>query len=74
MSQDLENNDIPEVVKKADEIFRLVEKDQGFAFISDGLGAVKSLQDLYAIVKITLRHTEKTARLIRAWLKKEGQM
>lgn len=54
------------------ELFRLVEADQGFAFISD---AVDELPDerVFDIARGALKHTEIVAAKIRRWLKKHGE-
>lgn len=58
----------------ADEIFQIVEEDQGYAFISDGLNSIKSRKKLFATVRGALKHTEISARKIRKWLKKHGEL
>lgn len=58
----------------ADEIFRLVEADQGKGFISDGLGALESKATLFSVVRGHLVRTERAARKIRRWLNGYGEL
>lgn len=58
----------------ADEIFALIQEDQGFGFISDGLGGLKSEKELFTVIRGALKHTELAAKKIRAWLKKYNQL
>jgi hypothetical protein len=53
----------------ADELFALVEHDQGKAFISDGLDALTPME-IVAAARVALRHTERVARKLRAWLRR----
>lgn len=62
------------VAALADEIFALVERDQGFGFICDGLGALKNKEKLFAVVRGALKHTELAAKKMRKWLKTHGQL
>lgn len=57
---------------KGGELFRLVEQDQGYAFVSD---AVDELPDerVFDIARGALKHTEIVARKIRRFLKKYDQ-
>ena len=55
----------------ADEIFGLVEDAQGKGFVSDGLGALPTTDALLATVRSHLRHTERAARIMRSWLKRQ---
>lgn len=54
---------------KGGELFQLVERDQGYAFISD---AIDELPDerVFNIARGALAHTEAVARKLRAFLKK----
>ena len=52
----------------ADDLFRLVEHDQGKAFISDGLD-VLSPRDILDAANTSLRYTERVARKLRRWLR-----
>jgi len=54
------------------ELFELVERDQGYAFISD---AVDELPDerVFDIARGALKHSEIVVRKIRGFLKKYGQ-
>lgn len=58
----------------ADEIFDLVQTDQGKAFISDGMGAAKSPEHLFAVVRHSLKRSRSVVRKTEAWLKKYGQL
>lgn len=58
----------------ADEIFQMVEHDQGFAFISDGLNSCKNKKQLFATVRGALKYTEISARKMRKWLKRYGEL
>lgn len=57
----------------ADEIFRLVQEDQGFGFVSDGMGALPDRKNVFAFVRGALKHTERAAGKMRRWLRKYGQ-
>ena len=54
----------------ADELFRLVERDQGAAFISDGLLPER----VFDVARISLHHSEAVARKLKRWLKKHGEL
>ena len=62
-----------EVDKLADELFKLVEAAQGFAFISDGEGAGMNRSQFFARVRGRLRWTRKSDRLIKKFLMKYGE-
>lgn len=64
----------PPVASLADEIFFLVQVDQGFGFISDGLGALPSRQKVFDTVRGALKASERATRKMRRWLKKYGQL
>ena len=53
--------------KLADELFLLVQGDQGKAFISDGLD-VLTPADIVEAARTSLRYTERVARKLRQWL------
>ena len=54
------------------ELFKLVEQDQGYAFVSD---AIDELPDerVFDIARGALKHTEIVAAKIREFLKKHGE-
>lgn len=56
-----------ETEKLADDLFRLLEYDQGFSYISDGMGG-QTREDIISIAQVALRSHEKCARLLRKWL------
>ncbi len=51
----------------ADELFRLVETDQGKAFLSDGLD-VLAPADIIRAARTSLWYTERVARKLRRFL------
>ena len=51
----------------ADELFRLVEKDQGRAFISDGIEAL-SRREIIALAKGSLMHSRKVVLLLEGFI------
>lgn len=51
------------------ELFRLVEQDQGWAFISDAVDELP-LERVLAIARGSLTHTEIVARKLRRFIKK----
>ncbi len=55
------------------ELFGLVEADQGYAFISDGLGYNGDVEKVFNVARGALRSTESSAKKIRRFLKKYGQ-
>lgn len=58
--------------KMADELFALVETDQGKGFISDGyLGSTP--EAVLRIARISLQYTERSARKLRKWIRKYTQ-
>lgn len=59
--------------KLAIELFALVERDQGKAFISDGMGAL-STADIYEAARTSLIYSESVVRNLRKWLKRHGQL
>jgi hypothetical protein len=64
----------PTIAQLAEEIFGLVEYDQGKAFISDGIEASKSRRELFAVVRGSLKHSEIVVTKTRAFLRKYGQL
>lgn len=56
----------------AEELFKLVECDQGKAFISDGIG-VLSEEGIYGLARQTISINERLNRKLKAWLKKHQQ-
>lgn len=54
------------------ELFDLVERDQGYAFISDAISGLPD-EKVFDLARGALKHTEITARKIRQWLKKHGE-
>lgn len=61
------------VAQLADEIFNLVQTDQGRAFISDGIEAARSPEHLFAVVRGSLKHSRIVVKKTRAFLRKYGQ-
>ena len=61
------------VAELADEIFSAVQYDQGKAFISDGIEAASSPDQLFAVVRGSLKHSEIVVKKTRAFLRKYGQ-
>ena len=55
--------------RMADELFFLVQYDQGKAFISDGMDCMKP-SDIISAARSSLRRTERVARRLRRWLGK----
>ena len=52
----------------ADKLFRAVELEQGYAFISDGVD-VLSKQELLAIARGSLKHSQNVCKILRQFLK-----
>ncbi len=50
------------------ELFLLVERDQGKAFISDGLDALPTAKDIVEAARTSLKYTERVAQKLRAWI------
>jgi len=55
----------------ANDLFQLVEADQGFAFISDGLGNL-SREEIVGVARASLMYTENVARKLRKWIKRNS--
>jgi hypothetical protein len=62
------------VERLSDELFILVEKAQGFAFISDSEGAGMTQAQFFERVRGRLNWSEKSCELIRKFLKKYGEL
>jgi hypothetical protein len=56
----------------ADKLFRLVERWQGYSFISDGID-VLSREEILELAQSSLWWTEKTASILKAFLKREAK-
>jgi hypothetical protein len=65
--------DIAVVKALADELFTLVQGEQGNGFISDGLAEITDHKQFFGFVRGHLFHTRKAARLIEAFLKKYNE-
>lgn len=63
-----------EVRRLADELFRAVEKSQGFAFISDGEGAGMTKQQFFERIRGRLDWSHKATEEIKKFLKKYQQL
>lgn len=57
-----------------DEIFGLVQDAQGRGFVSDGLCALDTPEQVFAVVREHLKHSERAVKIIRQWLKRHGQL
>ena len=55
----------------AEELFLLVEEDQGKAFISDGLGN-QSCETIIGIARASLLYSENVCRKLRKWIKRKS--
>lgn len=64
---------LPTVEKLCDELFHAVQKHQGFAHISDGMGAMTHEQ-FFAAVCFALDHSKVATETMRAFLVKYGQI
>ena len=51
----------------------MVERDQGYAFVSDGLGYNGDVAQVFNVARGALKATESSARKIRKFLKKYGE-
>ncbi len=49
-------------------LFRAVESEQGFAYISDGLDAFNA-SDMRAIARGSLHHSRRVVRILERWLR-----
>jgi len=57
-----------------DELFLAVEHSQGFAFISDAEGATMTRAQFFERIRGRLAWTEKSAKIIRNFLFKYGEL
>jgi hypothetical protein len=64
----------PSAAMLADEVFALVQFDQGKGFVSDGLNALRTTAKVFEIVRGHLWHTERAAELMKNWLRKYGEL
>jgi len=64
----------PSVELLADELFRRVEKAQGFAFISDAEGAGMTRQQFFERVRGRLAWSVKSCQGITNFLRKYGEL
>lgn len=53
----------------ADSLFNAVQKDQGFAFISDGMDEMND-STVIAIARGSLMHSRRVVRILEKWLAK----
>jgi hypothetical protein len=58
--------------KLADDVFKLVEYDQGYSYISDGMGR-ETRESIIEIVHTALAAHERCVKKLRAWLKVQTQ-
>lgn len=65
---------LPSAMELANEIWCLIECDQGKSFISDGLDAAKSRRQVFDVVRGSLKHAERSVKNTRAFLKKYGEL
>lgn len=61
------------VEKLNDELFQLVERDQGYAFISDGMGSM-TREQFFAMARRALKHSRAASQKLGAFLKKHGEL
>ena len=59
-----------EAVSMADELWRSVEADQGFAFISDGINRLDTPEEVLALARGSLKHFRRVVRTLEKFLKK----
>ena len=62
------------VQKAGEEVFRLIEGDQGYAFLSDGIGCLPTKDRLFSEVRASLKHHKICVRKLTAWLKRYDQL
>lgn len=62
-----------EVHKLADELFRKVEKEQGFAFVSDG-ETFATKEEFFERIRWRYEWSRAASRRIRAFLKAHGEL
>lgn len=63
-----------EVIELADELFKLVEYDQGKGFISDGLNALPNKTIFFDVVRGHLRHSELAVKKIKRFLRRHNEL
>lgn len=56
-----------------DELFGAVQLNQGYAFLSDGMGSMNR-SAFFSTVRQALRHNRLASRKIYAFLKKHGEL
>jgi hypothetical protein len=61
------------VEQLAEELFALVEYDQGKGFVSDGLAALKTHDEFWKVVKIATAATDRASAKLHSFLKKYHQ-
>lgn len=52
------------------ELFNLVEMDQGWAFISDGI-VVLSRHEIFNLAQASLKHSRRVVRILEKFMKRE---
>lgn len=63
-----------EIEALADEVFGVVEHDQGKGFVSDGLGACRSREDFFNVVRGHYHHSRVAVKKLAAFLRKYGEL
>lgn len=58
----------------SDELFLLVETDQGKAFISDGISPSWTPEDYFMAVRMSLRRTKKVAATMQDFLERHEEL
>ena len=64
---------LPTVEQLCDELFHFVQKDQGFAFLSDGMGSMER-EMFFSAVRVALFHNKIASQKIAIFLRKYGQI
>jgi hypothetical protein len=64
----------PPVSKLVDEIFEKVQASQGWGFFSDGEGYGLTHQQYFEHVRTRLRHNVEAVKIIKAFLRKYGEL
>lgn len=59
--------------KLGEELFELVERDQGYAYISDGMGSM-TRQQFFDMTRRALKHSDIATTKIRSFLRKHGEL
>lgn len=62
------------VAALADELFGLVQLDQGKGFVSDGLEVIETRAEFFEIVRGHLEHSERACQKLRAFLRKYDEL